>query len=61
MATVKLIWVLEEGEQQGSHLDRRSYLGRVNRAGHRVRNLASTLAPLLARCLGAEYPMDSKL
>lgn len=49
MATVKLIWVLEEGKQQGSYLDRGSAVGRVNSAGQGVRDLASTPAPRLAR------------
>ena len=33
MATVKLIWVLEEGEQQGSYLDEGRAAGRMGRAG----------------------------
>ena len=42
MATVKLIWVLEEGEQQGSYLDEGRAAGRVGRAGQGVGNLACT-------------------
>lgn len=49
MATVKLIWVLEEGEKQGSYLDSSKAKGMVSSAGQGVRNLASAPASLLAR------------